>query len=57
MCSTCARVARTHGGLLNLHTETFFNLHTERREGKRGEEVPFSLSLPAVIVSLLSQQQ
>ena len=23
MCSTCARFASTHGGVLNLHTETF----------------------------------
>ena len=26
--NTCARFAGTHGGVLDLHTETFLNLHT-----------------------------
>ena len=46
MCSTCARFASTHGGVLNLHTETFL---TNTRGGRKekgvcmGEGVLFSL--------------
>ena len=41
MCSTCARFARTHGGLLNLHTGTFEPAHGG----------PLSLSSPSLFLS------
>ena len=33
MLNTCARFVGTHGGVLNVHTETFLNQHTGRKEG------------------------
>ena len=52
MCSTCARFAGTHGGVLNLHTETFFNLHTGRRKGSL---LSLSLSTPLSLSSSFSR--
>ena len=35
--TTCGRGTSTHGDVLNLHTEAFWDGHTEEREGKEGE--------------------
>ena len=65
---TCARGDGTHGSVFNVNTETFFNLHTGRREGGGVGGVLFSifltsllsisplflLSLPSLVFSLCS---